>query len=74
MALLKTAVTPMLTHSSYCRLALSRQYVWYHLNGIVLDCGISSVLAEELLLSCSKPSIYDIIQFFTYAMNDSDGF
>ena len=28
-----------------------------HIDGLVQDCNISNVLAEEILQSCTKPSI-----------------
>ena len=35
---------------------------WCHNVGLVQDCSISSVLAMEILQSCTKPSVYGIMQ------------
>ena len=34
--------------------------MYHHIEGLVQDCGISSVLAMEILLSCAKPSTYAV--------------
>ena len=31
-----------------------------HIDGLVQDCSISSVLAMEILQSCTRPSIFNI--------------
>ena len=39
------------------RLVQSNMKVIFHIDGLVQDCSDSSVLAMELLQSCTKPSI-----------------
>ena len=44
--------------------ALSQETLNIHIVGLVQDCNISSVLAMEILQSCTKPSIYQIHHIF----------
>ena len=36
---------------------------WDDIDGLVQDCSISSALAMEILQSCTKPLMWDLITF-----------
>ena len=38
-------------------------HIYIYIDGLVQDCNISSVLAMEILQSCTKPSIYELLGF-----------
>ena len=43
-----------------------------HTDGLVQDCTISSVLAMEILQSCTKPSTYKLCSKYSkYKQNES---